>query len=145
MVRGAGQRAGPVSGRVVRQHGAGRAARVGARSAGPPSPCPVSGVPGVVAASVARAKPPPSGLDRRPNLRWSGEWVRTRRRILARDRWECQIMAAGCEGRASHVDHIVPRKYGGTDEDANLRAACRSCNQRRGDGTNVPAVPPSVW
>jgi len=81
----------------------------------------------------------------RGNPRWSGEWVRTRRRVLARDGRVCQIQAAGCEGRATHVDHIVPRKYGGEDVDANLRAACRSCNQRRADGMRPPEVPTSAW
>lgn len=80
------------------------------------------------------------------NLRWSGEWVRTRRRVLARDGRVCQLAGPGCLGTATHVDHITPRRFGGSDEDANLRAACRVCNQRRGDGTHAPAeIPPSVW
>lgn len=72
--------------------------------------------------------------------------MRTRRRVLARDRGVCQIQAPGCEGVATHVDHVVPRRFGGEDVDANLRAACATCNQRRGDGTDPPAsVPASVW
>ena len=34
---------------------------------------------------------------------------------------------AGCE-----VDHIISRKHGGTDDDANLAFACFHCNRRKG-------------
>jgi 5-methylcytosine-specific restriction endonuclease McrA len=98
---------------------------------------------------MPRAKPRPkvaTGPAAPAKLRWSGEWVRTRRRILARDGYVCQLQWPGCEGAATHVDHIVPRRFGGEDVDANLRAACRSCNQHRGDGTAAPPDPPvSVW
>ncbi|HEU5279977.1 MAG TPA: HNH endonuclease signature motif containing protein [Gaiellaceae bacterium] len=30
------------------------------------------------------------------------------------------------------ADHVVPRLYGGSDDETNLRAAHRSCNGRRG-------------
>lgn len=105
---------------------------------------------GAMGGPMPRPKPPPppvaTGRAEPPYRRWSGEWVRTRRRVLARDMWVCQLQWPGCEGKATHVDHIVPRRFGGEDTDANLRAACRSCNQRRGDGTDPPPAPPvSVW
>ncbi len=37
----------------------------------------------------------------------------------------------GCGARATEVDHIVPRKQGGTDEPGNLRAMCRVCHSRK--------------
>lgn len=35
-------------------------------------------------------------------------------------------------GQAWHVDHVVARKAGGTDDVRNLRPAHASCNLRRG-------------
>jgi 5-methylcytosine-specific restriction endonuclease McrA len=65
-------------------------------------------------------------------------WRRLRRFVLARDGYACQVPVddAGrlCRALASHVDHIVPRVAGGTDDPANLRAACQPCNLRRGAG-----------
>ncbi len=63
-------------------------------------------------------------------------WRKIRAVVLERDRWECQLEYPGCQGRATHVDHVLPIRFGGTNSLANLRAACRSCNLRRGDGTN---------
>lgn len=34
---------------------------------------------------------------------------------------------------ATTVDHVVPVKYGGTNDRGNLQAACLSCNSRKGD------------
>jgi 5-methylcytosine-specific restriction endonuclease McrA len=53
----------------------------------------------------------------------------TRNAILNRDRHRC----AYCEGRASTVDHVVPRSRGGRHEWANVVAACSRCNNRKGD------------
>lgn len=61
--------------------------------------------------------------DRKP-----GNWQTTRRRILARDHGVCQIRLHCCTFQATEVDHVVP---GDDHSDANLRAACSSCNQAR--------------
>lgn len=37
-----------------------------------------------------------------------------------------------------HIEHVVPRALGGTDEDHNLVAACQHCNA--GKGTTPPSV-----
>lgn len=55
-------------------------------------------------------------------------WSRTRRRVMQRDRYECQFDVTGkgliCGARATEVDHITPRAEGGTDDMENLMAIC---------------------
>ncbi|WP_372498531.1 HNH endonuclease [Yinghuangia soli] len=46
-----------------------------------------------------------------------------------------------CGTVADCVDHIIPRKHGGTDDRANLAGSCTPCNLARGDRT--PTAPPS--
>ena len=53
----------------------------------------------------------------------------TRQRILQRGGWLCQLCR---EAPAVSVDHIWPQILGGTDDDANLQAACKPCNTRKG-------------
>lgn len=75
----------------------------------------------------------------------SRAWRQVRRAVLFRDDFRCRI--PGPDGRpclapANHVDHITPRSLGGALLDpANCRAACRSCNLRRGAG----ARPKRAW
>lgn len=54
-------------------------------------------------------------------------WRRLRKRILARDPF-CL-----CCGRnvSEHVDHIVSKAAGGTDDAANLRGICEPCHKRK--------------
>ena len=68
-------------------------------------------------------------------------WHRTvRPRILARDKYTCQVRIPGVcvnlngdqmiHGRLE-VDHIQARTEGGDDRDSNLRASCKPCNRYR--------------
>ena len=54
-----------------------------------------------------------------------------RKSILERDAYICQY----CGGKAEHVDHVVPRCYGGSNNKSNLVAACQECNQRKSGRT----------
>lgn len=36
-----------------------------------------------------------------------------------------------CGGPATEVDHLVPLRLGGSNDRSNLRAVCRSCNNKR--------------
>lgn len=66
---------------------------------------------------------------------WSAKgrpWQRTRRRILERDGYRCQVPDPHhCTIVATEVDHIVPKAQGGPDRDDNLRAACSTGNKVR--------------
>jgi HNH endonuclease len=50
-----------------------------------------------------------------------------------------------------HVDHVVPRKWGGSDHVKNLRILCRSCNQLAWviaellGPDNWALFPPAMW
>ncbi|GIG69725.1 HNH endonuclease [Phytomonospora endophytica] len=62
-------------------------------------------------------------------------WRRLRAFILDRDGWTCLVPGADgrvCGRYARTVDHIIPRAHGGTDDPANLRAACSTCNTKSG-------------
>ena len=52
-----------------------------------------------------------------------------RLRVLSRDTYTCYYCSAD---NASHVDHVIPKAKGGSDDMDNLVAACASCNQRKG-------------
>jgi 5-methylcytosine-specific restriction protein A len=54
----------------------------------------------------------------------STEWKETRARVLERDGHRCTI--PGCDRRAFICDHIISRRAGGSDDDANLRSLCRA-------------------
>ena len=65
----------------------------------------------------------------------TADWKRTRERIKKRDGYRCtdincETPNRGVGGRLI-VDHIIPRSNGGTDDDANLRSLCPSCDNRR--------------
>jgi hypothetical protein len=58
----------------------------------------------------------------------SRAWARLRAAVLKRARGRCEI--PGCTSRAFIVDHIVSRRNGGRDAMDNLRALCRTCDNR---------------
>lgn len=65
-----------------------------------------------------------------------------RARILLRNGYTCQVCGAAAgdphpldSSRTVrlHIDHIIPKSKGGTDEDSNLRTLCSACNEGRKD------------
>lgn len=42
---------------------------------------------------------------------------------------------AYCGDRSAHLDHVVPRAKGGTNDWTNLAPACASCNQLKGSAS----------
>jgi 5-methylcytosine-specific restriction endonuclease McrA len=74
----------------------------------------------------------------------------TKREILRRDDYTCQY----CGQKVSYltIDHVVPRRLGGTHSWDNLVAACPACNHRKGGRTveqaqmrllHPPSAPPT--
>ena len=60
----------------------------------------------------------------------SSQWSKIRQRILKRDGYCCQ--QCGQDNGKLHVDHIIPRRLGGTDNDQNLQVLCQKCNLSKG-------------
>ena len=58
------------------------------------------------------------GYDRR--------WQRLRRYVLA-----SEPLCRMCGAPATEVDHIVPKRLGGTDHPDNLQALCKRCHARK--------------
>lgn len=65
--------------------------------------------------------------------RFGPGWARISKLVLERDGGICQLQLDGCTHTATTADHIIPRRHGGTNDPANLRAACRHCNSARRD------------
>lgn len=41
---------------------------------------------------------------------------------------------------SAEADHVVPHKFGGTDDVENLTVLCRKCNVEKGDGSRTAVV-----
>jgi len=57
----------------------------------------------------------------------------SRKNILMRDHYSCQYCGRSCGAGELTLDHVVPRSRGGASTWENLVAACRRCNNRKGD------------
>jgi ATP adenylyltransferase len=51
--------------------------------------------------------------------------------------FRCELCGVAADERALDVDHILPRKRGGTDDSANLQALCWKCNGDEGAGDDA--------
>jgi diadenosine tetraphosphate (Ap4A) HIT family hydrolase len=65
-----------------------------------------------------------------------------RYQVLSRAGFRCELCGAPADEQALEVDHIIPRRHGGEDEEANLQALCWRCNANKGarDATDFRAV-----
>jgi 5-methylcytosine-specific restriction endonuclease McrA len=70
----------------------------------------------------------------------SPEWLAIRAQVLRRDNYQCQLKGSRCLGKASCVDHWVPRSKGGSNALSNLRASCLPCNTQKKDKMPTPLV-----
>ena len=62
--------------------------------------------------------------------------------VLRRAGFRCDLCGISADERALEVDHIVPRRHGGTDDLSNLQALCYKCNANKGarDDSDLRAV-----
>lgn len=60
--------------------------------------------------------------------------------ILRRDNFSCQYCGVAAPVAVLHVDHVLPVKYGGTNDPWNLNTACQDCNLGKLDGVPVMEV-----
>jgi hypothetical protein len=54
----------------------------------------------------------------------------------------CQLHQDDSPLAALHIEHIRPRKHGGTDGEENLALACIDCNLRK--GSNLTGIDPET-
>lgn len=64
-------------------------------------------------------------------------WAFTRAEVLVRKGYRCEE----CGSRATEVDHIWPRRWGGRNDFGNLRPLCGPCNRRKGATADVSSAP----
>ena len=53
--------------------------------------------------------------------------------VLKRAKFRCELCGISADQKALEVDHIIPRRHGGTDNISNLQALCYSCNAMKRD------------
>jgi 5-methylcytosine-specific restriction endonuclease McrA len=66
----------------------------------------------------------------------SAEWQQLRLMAIRQSGWRCAVCNQGVRGRragqsAPYVDHIVPRRKGGSDQPHNLQVLCAACHTRK--------------
>ena len=62
-------------------------------------------------------------------------WADLKREIFRRDGYVCVYCGHRGNALTLHVDHIVPRSRGGSDDPGNLATACWPCNLGKGTRT----------
>ena len=53
-------------------------------------------------------------------------WTQIRRRVIENAGFRCEI--CGKQSAYFHIDHIIPRSKGGTNDLSNLRCLCPNCH-----------------
>lgn len=56
-----------------------------------------------------------------------------RYQVLKRAKYRCELCGAHEDQIALHVDHIIPRAKGGSDDISNFQALCLTCNTNKRD------------
>lgn len=66
--------------------------------------------------------------------------------VLKRAGFRCELCGVAADERSLEVDHILPRRHGGSDDITNLQALCYKCNANKGarDATDFRVVRESM-
>jgi 5-methylcytosine-specific restriction endonuclease McrA len=67
--------------------------------------------------------------------RGTTSWLQLRAQIFERDGNRCAYCGIAVTAVSGHVDHVMPRSRGGSDEPSNLVASCKPCNLSKGART----------
>ena len=70
---------------------------------------------------------------RRKEYKYTYGWTTIRWQILTRDNFTCQYCGRKAPDVELHIDHIIPKSKGGTNESENLVVACAECNIGKAD------------
>ncbi len=57
--------------------------------------------------------------------------------VLKRAGFHCELCGVSADQRVLEVEHIVPKKHGGSDELENLQALCTKCSADKGAGDDT--------
>ena len=82
---------------------------------------------------------------RRARLRNNGVEPYRRLDIFERDKFTCWICGKRRAARNLSIDHLIPISHGGPDAPWNVRAACITCNVKRGAARTGPAAQPGLF
>ncbi|RMG98277.1 MAG: HNH endonuclease [Chloroflexi bacterium] len=91
--------------------------------------CPARAVAGGYCEQHQNQRPKRWRANKRPSAAARGygyQWRKIRDDFLER-----HPICVVCGDVATDVDHIIPRRQGGTDDDSNLQSLCHSCHSRK--------------
>lgn len=101
----------------------------------PQRPCPVAGCPVIGPCAVHRRPPVPMQDkprlydDRRGSSAQRGygyAWQKRREAFI-----KLHPFCVRCRRPTTDVDHIIPRRFGGSEDDSNLQALCSRCHKTK--------------
>ena len=77
----------------------------------------------------------PRAPDARPSASKRGygsrAWKLARQQVLVRDNYQCRVCLRVVHGRNAHVDHVIRKADGSSDEISGLQVLCASCHGKK--------------
>ena len=56
---------------------------------------------------------------------------------MSRAKFRCELCGISAEHKALEIDNIVPRNFGGSDDETDLQSLCKSCNTMQQDADDA--------